>query len=142
VLKSVALVETRMKTLVAYVAAGLTFLVLDLVWLGYVAYGFYRNELGPLLAEPFNIPAAAAFYFVFLVGLTYFAIIPALAEGGVWRALMLGAMFGFFCYATYDLTNLATIKGFPIRVALIDMAWGAALSGLSAAAGAKAASLL
>lgn len=131
-----------MRMLAAYVAAGLTFLALDLIWLGYVAYGFYRTELGPLLAEPINIPAAAAFYLIFLSGLTFFAISPALTEGGMSRALVLGALFGFFCYATYDLTNLATIKGFPIRVALVDMVWGAVLSGISAAAGTKAASLV
>ena len=131
-----------MKLVVAYLAAAAVFLVLDLVWLGYVANGFYRSELGPLLADSINVPAAIAFYALFLAGLMVFAVAPALESGGVTRALQLGALYGFFAYATYDLTNLATMKGFSLQVALVDMAWGSALAGLCAAAATKAAALV
>ena len=131
-----------MRMVVAYLAAAAVFLVLDLLWLGYIASGFYRNELGPLLAESVNIPAAVAFYALFVAGLMIFAVAPALESGGVLRALQLGALFGFFAYATYDLTNLATLKGFTWRVAVVDIVWGSFLAGASAAAGAKAATLI
>lgn len=130
-----------MRMVVAYLSAAAVFLVLDLLWLGYIASGFYRNELGPLLAESVNIPAAVAFYTLFVAGLMIFAVAPALESGGVLRALQLGALFGFFAYATYDLTNLATFKGFTWRVAVVDIVWGSFLAGVSAAAGAKAATL-
>lgn len=128
-----------MRTIVAYVAASLTFVVLDILWLGYIAYSFYRNELGPLLADPFNLPAAFAFYLLFMAGLLYFAISPAVESGDALKALVNGALFGLFCYATYDLTNLATLKGFSTKLAIADMAWGTLVSGISAFAGAKAA---
>lgn len=128
-----------MRIVTAYMAAALTFVVLDLIWLGYVAYGFYRQELGALLADPFNLPVAIAFYLLFMAGLTYFAIVPALESGDALKALVNGALFGLFCYATYDLTNLATLKGFSTKLALADMAWGTLVSGVSAYAGAKAA---
>ncbi len=130
-----------MRMVVAYLSAAAVFLVLDLLWLGYIASGFYRNELGPLLAESVNIPAAVAFYTLFVAGLMIFAVAPALESGGVLRALQLGALFGFFAYATYDLTNLATFKGVTWRVAVVDIVWGSFLAGVSAAAGAKAATL-
>lgn len=130
-----------MRMVVAYLAAAAVFLVLDLLWLGYIASGFYRNELGPLLAESVNIPAAVAFYALFVAGLMIFAVAPAHGSGGVLRALQLGTLFGFFAYATYDLTNLATLKGFTWRVAVVDIVWGSFLAGASAAAGAKAATL-
>jgi uncharacterized membrane protein len=133
--------EGDMKMVVAYFAAAAAFLVLDLLWLGYVASGFYRSELGPLLAESVNISAALVFYALFPVGLMIFAVGPALESGGVPRAFLLGALFGFFAYATYDLTNLATLKGFSLRMALVDMAWDGLLAGTSAAAGSKAAEL-
>lgn len=131
-----------MRFVLAYIAASAVFLVLDMIWLGYVAHGFYRSELGPLLADKFNIPAAVAFYALFVVGLMIFAVHPALESGGVPRALLLGALFGFFAYGTYDLTNLATMKGYSYRIAFVDMAWGTVLSGLCAAAATKVASLV
>lgn len=131
-----------MKLVVAYLAAAAAFLTLDFLWLGYVANSFYRSELGPLLAQNFNIPVALVFYALFLIGLIIFAVAPALESGGVMRALTLGALFGFFAYATYDMTNLATLRGFSWKVALVDMAWGTAISGISAAVAAKAATLV
>lgn len=104
------------------------FLAIDLVWLAVVARGFYRNQLGFLLAEEPNWAAAVAFYLLFVAGLLVFAIVPGLQAGSAWRALGLGAFLGLVAYATYDLTNLATIKNWPLAVTLVDLAWGAVLS--------------
>jgi len=99
-----------------------------MVWLGVVARDFYATRLGHLLGEV-NWTAAIIFYLVFLVGLTFFAIYPAAVAGDVGKALLLGALFGFFTYATYDLTNLATLRDWPLSVTLVDMVWGTVLGG-------------
>ena len=124
-----------MQVIAAYLATLVAFVAIDLIWLGVVAKDFYRRALGPLMAEPINWGAAMAFYAVFAIGIVVFAVLPALASGGPWRGLGLGLLFGFFAYATYDLTNLATLKGFPLKLALVDMAWGALLTGAAAAIG-------
>ncbi len=85
------------------------FFVIDLAWLGVVARDFYRDNLAHLLSATVNWPAAIVFYLIFIAGILYFAVVPALAEGSVWRAVINGALFGFFTYMTYDLTNLATL---------------------------------
>jgi uncharacterized membrane protein len=121
--------------LVIYLATLVSFTVIDLVWLGFVAHGYYKSQIGHLLATDVNLPAAAVFYLLYVVGLVIFAVMPAATSGGVMRGLMLGAMFGFFCYATYDLTNLATLKNWSLPLSLVDMAWGAVLSGIAAAIG-------
>jgi len=102
------------------------FFLIDMVWLGLVARDFYQSRLGHLLGDV-NWTAAIIFYLVFLVGLTFFAIYPATLEGKVMTAVILGALFGFFTYATYDLTNLATLRDWPLSVVLVDMAWGTVL---------------
>lgn len=102
------------------------FFLIDMLWLGLVARNFYHTQLGHLLGDV-NWTAAIIFYLIFLVGLTFFAIYPATASGTIKTALLLGALFGFFTYATYDLTNLATLKDWPLSVTLVDMAWGAVL---------------
>ncbi len=129
-----------MTVIVAYIATLIVFVVVDIVWLGYVANSYYRSQIGHLMADTFNMPAVIAFYLIYAAGVVYFAVMPALAAGGTMKALMLGLMFGFFCYATYDLTNLATLKNWSLPMSLLDMAWGAVLTGLSAAAGAYIAS--
>lgn len=103
------------------------FVLGDLLWLGVVARGFYRERLDTLLGDT-NWIAAALFYVVFLAGLTYFATAPALVADDVRRAIVLGAAFGFVAYATYDLTNLATLKHWPVSVTIVDMLWGAVLA--------------
>ena len=108
------------------------FFAIDMVWLGFVASNFYKSRLGDLMG-PINWPAAIIFYLVFLVGLTYFAIYPAAMKGSVVTALTLGALFGFFTYATYDLTNLATLRDWPLSVSIVDMIWGTVLGGAVAA---------
>ena len=106
-----------------------------MVWLGFAAKAFYRTNIGALLADQINIAAAVIFYLLYIVGIVIFAISPAL-ESGAWRtSLIMGSLFGFFAYATYDMTNLATLRDWPVAVAVVDMAWGAFLNGLSATAG-------
>lgn len=120
---------------VAYVATALSFFVLDFIWLGFVAKTFYQREIGPLLLENFNLAAAGGFYLVFVVGVVIFAVAPALQAGSWKTALLYGALFGFFTYATYDMTNLATLKGWSPTVTIVDIAWGTALTGTAALLG-------
>lgn len=124
-----------MKLISAYFASAAVFLALDMAWLGLFAFGLYRSQMGPILAQPFNSVAAATFYILFVAGVMIFAVQPALNDGGVPRALMLGALFGFFTYMTYNLTGLAVIRDFPAKLALIDIAWGTVLTAIAAAAG-------
>ena len=109
------------------------FFLIDMVWLGAVAKGFYQTNLGYLLG-PVNWPAAIIFYLLFIVGIIIFAVSPALSAGSLTKAIVLGALFGFFTYATYDLTNLATVKNWPLIVVFVDIAWGMVLSGSVATA--------
>ena len=118
--------------LVAYVVTLILFVVIDLVWLVGPGRPFYVAEIGGLLRTQPNIGAAVAFYLLYAVGLTYFAVMPGLKTGVAFQALWLGAFFGLIAYATYDLTNLSVMNGFTLRIALIDMAWGAVLSGVVA----------
>ena len=124
-----------LKYFVAYAVTATVFLLVDMVWLGFAAKAFYRTNIGALLADQINIAAAVIFYLLYIVGILIFAISPAL-ESGAWRtSLIMGSLFGFFAYATYDMTNLATLRDWPVAVAVVDMAWGAFLTGLSATAG-------
>ncbi len=111
-----------------YLLSLLVFLVVDAIWLAVVARGFYRKHLGFLLAEQPNWWAAIAFYALFVAGIIVFATAPALSVGSFWRAVALGGFFGLVTYATYDLTNLATVKDWPWVVTAIDLTWGVVLS--------------
>jgi uncharacterized membrane protein len=122
-----------------YLATFVIFAGVDFLWLGFVAQSYYRSQIGHLFAEQVNYPAAIAFYLIYVLGLVIFAVQPAVAAGGISKGFMLGALFGAFCYATYDLTNLATLKNWSLQLSLVDMAWGAFLSGTAAAAGTWAA---
>jgi uncharacterized membrane protein len=124
-----------MRLLTPYLATAFAFAAIDMVWLGMVAKTFYRQELGALMANPINVPAALIFYLLFPVGLLIFAIEPARS---VTDAAVRGALFGFFAYATYDLTNLATLKDWSLKLSMVDLAWGTALSASSATIGAIA----
>lgn len=108
------------------------FFVIDMVWLGVIAKPFYQKQLTHLLGEV-NWVAAIIFYLVFLVGLTFFATYPAMQAASLGKAALLGALFGFFTYATYDLTNYATLKGWPLSVVLVDIVWGTILGAVVAA---------
>jgi uncharacterized membrane protein len=118
--------------LTLYAVSVPVFFAIDMVWLGFVASNFYKSRLGHLMGE-INWPAAIIFYLVFLVGLTIFATYPAVVKDSVQYALIWGALFGFFTYATYDLTNLATLRDWPLSVTIVDMVWGTVL-GASVAA--------
>ena len=124
-----------MKYIWAYGGTLATFAVMDLIWLGLIARNFYRTQLGDLMAQHFQTWAALAFYLVFPIGIVIFAVRPQDAAIGIRGAALAGALFGFFAYATYDLTNLATLRGWPITLTFADLAWGTFLTGVSAAAG-------
>lgn len=115
-------------TVSQYFIAAVVFLALDLVWLGLVAQGLYEHFLGDLLADSPNAVAAFVFYAIFVAGLVYFVIAPAIEEESARTAVVRGAAFGFVTYATWDLTSLAVIEGFPVGIVPIDMAWGTFLA--------------
>lgn len=121
---------------VVYLAALLTVGVLDYLWLRVIATSWYEGGIGHLMAAKPNLVAAAAFYLLYPVGLVVFAAAPA---DGVWmRALLLGALFGLFAYGTYDLTNLAIMRDWPLGLTFVDIGWGAVVSAAGAVAGALA----
>jgi len=124
-----------------HVATLVVFLAIDMVWLGWIARGFYRAQIGGVMRDDVNWTAALLFYVLFIAGLLVFAVIPALDRSLV-RAALVGGFFGLVAYATYDLTNLATLRGFPARVAVADLAWGFVVSALTSAAAWKLARLL
>ena len=109
------------------------FMAIDFTWIGLVANKFYRSQIGFLLKDKFDLVPALAFYLIFLVGLLVFVIKPAIDNQSVQQAALMGALFGVVTYATYDLTNLATVKNWPLAVTFVDMAWGAVLSASVAA---------
>lgn len=121
---------TFRQMIILYLITLAVFFVIDMIWLGAVAKGFYRKHLGELLTPKVNWGAALLFYFLFIAGLLVFAVRPALVQGAPLQALLLGAFFGLIAYATYDLTNLATLKGWPVIVTVVDLAWGTTLGGL------------
>ncbi len=111
-----------------YAIALPVFFAIDMLWLGLVAKNFYRSQIGSLMKPDVNWTAAITFYLIFIVGLIVFVISPAVEKNSWTHALLFGALFGFVCYATYDLTNLAVAKDWPLMVTLVDMAWGAVLA--------------
>jgi len=113
-----------------YLIALPVFFAIDMVWLGLVAKNFYKSQIGFLMKPDINWTAAIIFYLLFIVGLVLFVIMPAVEKGSWMYALLFGALFGFITYATYDLTNLATLKDWPILVTIVDLAWGATLGAL------------
>jgi len=112
-----------------FVITFIVFFVIDLAWLGLIAKNLYAKHLGYIMAEKVNWTAAILFYILFIIGILYFAITPATSLGNV---VLSGALFGLISYATYDLTNLATIKSWPVIITVIDLVWGTTLSTLTA----------
>ena len=108
------------------------FFAIDLIWLGVIAKNLYQKNLAHLLSPSVNWPAAFAFYLIYIAGIILFAVKPALADQSVVKAAIWGALFGFFTYATYDLTNLATLKEWPLKIVVVDIAWGTLLCALVA----------
>lgn len=104
------------------------FFAIDMVWLGLVAKGFYRRQIGALMRTEVNWVAAIVFYLLFILGLVVFVVTPAMDAGSWTQAVWRGALFGLVTYATYDLTNLATLRDWPLPMTLVDLAWGAILA--------------
>jgi uncharacterized membrane protein len=129
-----------MTALIGYVAALAAMVVADMIWLGVMVDRLYRPTLGDVLAGSVNLPAAIAFYLIFPVGLTIFAVMPGLRSGSASTAALYGALFGFFTYATYDLTSQATLRNWTTQLTVIDIAWGVVLGALASTAGYAAAS--
>jgi uncharacterized membrane protein len=123
------------KLIISYVLTFAVFFIIDMAWLGFIAKDLYRKYLGSLLADNVNWTAAIIFYLLFIAGIFIFAILPAIEKESLRSAILLGGLFGFFTYATYDLTNLATLKGWPVTIVYIDIVWGFVLSAAVSTAG-------
>ena len=121
-----------LKYLTAYIAFFLSLIVIDLIWLLGIAKNLYRDEMGSLMASEPKLIAGLVFYLLYALGASIFVVIPALSKQSWMYAVQYGALFGLFCYMTYDLTNLAVIRDFPIRLAFIDIAWGSFVTAVSA----------
>ena len=115
--------------LIRLMLAGGAMAIIDAFWLSIVANKFYKSQIGSLLLDKPNMPAAVVFYIIYVIGIVVFAVSPALEKGSWQYALGYGALLGFVAYATYDLTNLATLKGFNVRLVIVDMLWGTLLTG-------------
>ena len=107
-----------------YVVTVPIFFAIDIIWLGFVAKKFYRTNLGFILSPNVNWSAAISFYLLYIAGILIFAVVPALEKESLGKALLWGSLYGFFTYATYDLTNMATIKDWPLKVVVVDILWG------------------
>ncbi len=125
----------KYQLLIAYVLTLVVFLAIDLFWLGFAAKGLYRKHLGSFLSENVNWTAAIIFYLLYIAGIFIFCISPAVEKQSLKHAIIMGALFGFFCYATYDLTNLATLNAWPLYIVWVDIIWGTVLTGLVGTAG-------
>ena len=119
--------------LTAYIAGAVAFVLLDAIWLGLVARRFYFDRIGHLMADRPALGTASIFYLIYLAGIIVFAVVPGLAAGEVMVAAAYGAFFGFCAYATYEVTNFVTLRGWPLSVVIVDVAWGAFLTSATAA---------
>lgn len=111
-----------------YLIAVIVFFAIDMLWLGVIAKNFYQNQIGSLMKKDINWVSAIIFYLLFVVGIVFFAIYPAIQANSWTQAFFLGAFFGFITYMTYDLTNLATLKNWPLKLAIVDILWGTILA--------------
>ncbi len=110
-----------------YSVAVVVFFIIDLTWLGVVARSFYQAQMGHLMRPSVNWAAAVVFYLIFVFGIVVLSVLPAVERQSLTHAILLGGLLGLVTYAAYDLTNLATLEGFPLKVALVDMVWGTVL---------------
>lgn len=131
-----------MVPVLGFVSVLIVFSIVDTLWLGSMGGRVYRPLIGDVLADQFRLGPAIAFYALYAAGLTIFAVLPELREGGWKTALAWGALFGLFAYGTYDLTNYATLKTWGLKITLIDMTWGVVVSGVSSALACLAAARL
>jgi uncharacterized membrane protein len=116
-----------------YIVSVPVFFIVDMIWLGVIAKGFYRKALEPLIAPDINWIAAIIFYLLFLVGVLIFALLPGIERRSFGYTIAMAALFGFIAYATYDLTNLAILRDWPLMLSIVDMVWGSFLSASTAA---------
>ena len=123
------------RVLSAYTGTLLVMVALDLLWLGVIAKPLYQQGIGHLMADKPNVPVAVLFYALFALGLVVFAVAPAGPAPGWGKTVAMAALFGFFAYATYDLTNLATLRQWPVGLSLMDIAWGTCVSAAAAVGG-------
>jgi uncharacterized membrane protein len=123
------------KLIISYLLTFAVFFAIDMAWLGFIAKDLYRKHLSQFLTDDVNWIAAIIFYFLFVVGIFIFAIMPAVEKNSLNSAILMGALFGFFTYATYDLTNLATLKNWPLTIVFIDILWGSVLTSIVSTAG-------
>ncbi|NIV97631.1 DUF2177 family protein [Candidatus Saccharibacteria bacterium] len=110
-----------------YILTVPVFFIIDLIWLGVIAKGFYQKNLSFILSPQVNWPAAILFYLLYIAGILIFAVVPAVAKNSWQHAMLYGAMFGFFTYMTYELTNLALLKDWPLNIVVVDIIWGVVL---------------
>jgi uncharacterized membrane protein len=116
--------------IISYLLTLLVFLIIDMFWLGLLAKNLYQKYLGGFLTDSVNWTAAFIFYLIFVAGISIFVIYPSVLKGSASNAILMGALFGIFTYSTYDLTNLATLKGWPLNIVFIDILWGAFISAI------------
>jgi uncharacterized membrane protein len=121
------------KWIIAYGVAAVAFLAMDAVWLRWAAGNLYRPVIGEIMAKDFNTAAAAAFYFIYIAGVTWFAIKPGIEAGAVQPALLNGILLGALCYATFDLTSQAVLKVWATHISVLDILWGAFVTGAASA---------
>ena len=119
---------------IAYLGTLIVFFIIDMIWLAGIARNFYAEQLAGLMGRP-KWGVAIVFYCIYVAGIVFFAVRPALDAQSLMTAIMLGAALGFLCYATYDLTNLATLKGWPVKMVIVDIIWGTVLTASCAAGG-------
>jgi uncharacterized membrane protein len=124
------------KHLVAWAATFIVMLAIDLLWLGVIAKSYYQQAMGSLMSPEPRLGVAAVFYLMYPLGLIIFAVTPGVAADSIARAAVLGALFGLFAYATYDLTNLAVVRDWPVALSFVDIAWGTFVSAVASGAGA------
>lgn len=118
-----------LKWIIAYGVAALSFLMLDAVWLRWASVNLYKPVIGEIMAKDFNLPAAIAFYLIYIAGICWFAIKPGLEGGGVQAAMLNGILLGALCYATFDLTSQAVMKVWSTQISVLDILWGAFVTG-------------
>ena len=124
--------DALIQYLKVYVVAFVSFFAIDLVWLGVISKKLYQKHLGYLMADKVNWTAGILFYVLFIAGLVFFAIQPAIDRNSLWYGVLAGGFFGLVAYATYDLTNLATIRQWPLLITVVDLAWGTFLNAATA----------
>ena len=124
-----------MRYLYLYIITFVVFFAIDFIWLNFIAKNIYATKIGHLLAENPRLFPALIFYLVFIVGVIIFAVLPGYEAQNIWKTVMLGALFGLLTYSTYDLTNLATLKNWPVSVTIIDLIWGTSISTVTSVAG-------